>query len=87
MMESAVMVPSSALDWLRTPVTDDGSGYVLRSPAGGEVVFSPEERRAVASAIDKLRRIETLAQRHNHPGCNTGAQTLAGLIVKICEEK
>ncbi len=35
----------------------------------------------------KLERIEALARRHNHPGCNTGAQTLAGLIVKICEEK
>ena len=37
--------------------------------------------------LDRLKRIELLARRHWHPGCNTGAQTLAGLIVKICEEK
>ena len=36
---------------------------------------------------DQLARIEALARRHWHPGCNTGAQTLAGLIVKICEEQ
>ena len=77
----------SALEWLGAPITKDGSGYVLRSPAGAEREISPEERVAIVCQNDKLIRIEALARRHNHPGCNTGAQTLAGLIVKICEEK
>lgn len=42
---------------------------------------------AVAERIRKaLDEIEQIARRHCQPGCNTGAHSLARLIIKKCQE-
>ena len=78
---------SSALSWLSHPVTEDGHGYILRSPAGAEVELSDAERRQIVCADSKLSRIEMICRRHASPASNPGAHALAAAIVKICEEK
>lgn len=86
-MANDVQPEIGAIEWLNCPVTEDGSGYILVSPTGAKIKLSDQDRKYIVRCADKLAKIESMARRHNHPGCNTGAQTLAAAIVRIIEEK
>lgn len=38
-------------DWLLNPVTKDGEGYILASPAGGVMCLSSEQRQRIGMAL------------------------------------
>ena len=45
--------------WLSHPVTEDGEGYLLASPAGGVMRLSSEQRERMAAALVACRGIPT----------------------------
>ncbi len=50
---------SRLVEWLSHPVTTDGSGYSLVSPAGSSMVLSDDERRRIVACLSALEEIPT----------------------------
>jgi hypothetical protein len=69
----------TALDWLAHPVTEDGSGYQLLSPAGGFLRIAPEERKQVVAAL-KLAQLVREAYKAIGPFDDPYAKKLRWLI-------
>jgi hypothetical protein len=42
-------------DWLLNPVTEDGEGYLLVSPAGGVMRLSSEQRQRLGLALKTVQ--------------------------------